>query len=117
MYVFVTNMVYITMQDALLHMYVLCKYSVKNKSPKSLQVVQAQSVCVCVCVCVCVVCMCCVCVCVCVYDRNEVQQEKVGKLYNTLLDQWVMRESRKNILTRIVMRPRRGRRRQPSDTS
>ena len=57
-------MVYITMQDALLHMYVLCEYSVKNKSPKSLQVVQAQSVCVCVCVCVCVVCVYVLCVCV-----------------------------------------------------
>ena len=36
--------IYITMQGVLLHMYVLC---VRNKSPKSLQVVQAQSVCVC----------------------------------------------------------------------
>ena len=39
--------IYITMQGVLLHMYVLCEYSVSNKSPKSLQVVQAQS-CVCV---------------------------------------------------------------------
>ena len=39
--------IYITMQGVLLHMYVLCEYSVRNKSPKSLQVVQAQS-CVCV---------------------------------------------------------------------
>ena len=31
----------------------LCEYSVRNKSPKSLQVVQAQSVCVHVRVCVC----------------------------------------------------------------
>ena len=38
-----------------LHMYMLCEYSVRNKS---LQVVQAQSVCV-LCVCVCVhVCVC-----------------------------------------------------------
>ena len=33
-------------------MYMLCEYSVRNKNPKSLQVVQAQSVCVCVSVCV-----------------------------------------------------------------
>ena len=53
-----------------LHMYVLCEYSVRIKNPKSLQVVQAQSLFVCVCVCVCVyecVCVCvCVCVCMCV---------------------------------------------------
>ena len=30
-------------------MYMLCEYSVRKKSPKSLQVVQAQSVLVCVC--------------------------------------------------------------------
>ena len=30
------------------------KNSVRNKNPKSLQVVQAQSLCVCMCVCVCV---------------------------------------------------------------
>ena len=42
--------IYITMQGVLLHMYVLCELSVRNKSHKSLQ---AQSVCVCVCVCVC----------------------------------------------------------------
>ena len=30
----------------------LCENSVRNKNPKSQQVVQAQSVCVCVCVCV-----------------------------------------------------------------
>ena len=46
--------IYITMQGVLLHMYVLCEYSVRNKSPKSLQVVQAVCVCVRVCVCVCV---------------------------------------------------------------
>ena len=49
------------------------KKSVRNKNPKSLQVVQAQSLCVHVCVCVCVhmcvcvyVCVCVVCVYVCV---------------------------------------------------
>ena len=49
----------------------LCENSVRNKNPKSLQVVQA-SLCVCVHVCVYVcVCMCvCVCVCVCVCDEN-----------------------------------------------
>ena len=51
----------------------LCKDSVRNKNPKYLQAVQAQSVCVhvhvCVCVCVHVcVCVCVhVCVCVCVH--------------------------------------------------
>ena len=30
----------------------LCENNVRNKNPKSLQVVQSQSVCVCVCVCV-----------------------------------------------------------------
>ena len=35
-----------------LHMYELCEYSVRNKNPKYLQVVQAQSVCVYVCACV-----------------------------------------------------------------
>ena len=48
-----------------LHMYMLCEYSVRNKNPKSLQVVQAQSLCVCVCVCVCMY----VCVHVCVHRR------------------------------------------------
>ena len=46
----------------------ICENSVRNKNPKSLQVVQARSVCVCVCVCVCL-CVCvsvCVCLCVCV---------------------------------------------------
>ena len=43
-----------------LHIYMLCEYSVRNKNPKSLQVVQTQSVCVCVCVCV-HVCVCRVC--------------------------------------------------------
>ena len=38
----------------------LCKDSVRNKNPKSLQAVQSQSVCVHVCVCMCV----CMCVCV-----------------------------------------------------
>ena len=32
-----------------LHMYELCEYSVRNKNPKYLQVIQAQSVCVHVC--------------------------------------------------------------------
>ena len=41
--------IYITMQVCSC---TLCEYSVRNKNPKSLQVVQAQSVCVCVsCVC------------------------------------------------------------------
>ena len=31
--------------------YTLCENSARNKNPKSLQVVEAQSVCVCVCVC------------------------------------------------------------------
>ena len=35
---------YIKMCKCVLHMYMLCEYSVRNKSPKSLQVVQAQSV-------------------------------------------------------------------------
>ena len=43
-------------------MYMLCEYSVRNKS---LQVVQALSVCVCVCVCAC---MCVSCVCIGVYN-------------------------------------------------
>ena len=55
----------------------LCKDSVRNKNPKSLQAVQAQSVCVhvpvcvhmCVCLCVCM----CVCVCVCVCDEYGVR--------------------------------------------
>ena len=46
----------------------ICETSVRNKNPKSLQVVQARSVCVCcvcvVCMCVCVVCMCVLCMCV-----------------------------------------------------
>ena len=66
--------IYITMQGVLLHLYMLCEYSVRNKNPKSLQVVQAQSLCVCTHVCVCVhVCVCmCVCVCVCVFVTNMV---------------------------------------------
>ena len=43
-----------------------CKNSVRNRNPKSPQVVQAQSLCVCVCVCVCVCACVRVCVCVCV---------------------------------------------------
>ena len=39
-------------------MYMRCEYSVRNKSPKSLQVVQAQTECVCVCACMCVSCVC-----------------------------------------------------------
>ena len=47
----------------------LCENSVRNKNPKSLQVVQAQSVCVRVRVCVCVhVCVCYVCVHMCVHS-------------------------------------------------
>ena len=53
----------------------LCKDSVRNKNPKSLQVVQAQSMCVhvhvCVHMCVCV--FVCVCVCVCVCDKYGVR--------------------------------------------
>ena len=41
----------------------ICENSERNKNPKSLQVVQAQSVCVCVGVWVCV----CACMCVCMY--------------------------------------------------
>ena len=60
-----------------LHMYMLCEYSVRNKNPKSLQVVQAQSVCVCICMCVCTgvyihVCVC-LSVCVCVCDEYGVR--------------------------------------------
>ena len=47
----VTNMVYGLFASVFLHMYELCEYSVRNKNPKSLQVVQAQFLCVCVCVC------------------------------------------------------------------
>ena len=48
--------------------------SVRNKNPKSLQVVQARSVCVCVCVCVCM------CVCVCVWHgRVCVCKDTVGR--------------------------------------
>ena len=61
--------IYITMPGVLLHMYVLCEYSVRNKSPKSLQVVQAVCVCVCVCVCMCV----CMCVCTGVYIHAHVR--------------------------------------------
>ena len=49
--------IYITMQGVLLHMYVLCEYSVRNKSPKSLQVVQPSLCCMCVCACMCVCCV------------------------------------------------------------
>ena len=45
----------------------ICENNMRNKNPKSLQVVQAQSVCVSVCVCACV-CVCvCVFACMCVY--------------------------------------------------
>ena len=49
----------------------LCKDSVRNKNPKSLQALQAQSVCVHVRVCVCI--GVCVCVCVCVCDEYGVR--------------------------------------------
>ena len=44
----------------------LCKDNVRNKNPKSLQALQAQSVCVHMCVCV-------LCVCVCVCDEYGVR--------------------------------------------
>ena len=48
--------IYITMQVCtFMHSMCFVK-TVRNKNPKSLQVVQAQSVCVCVCVCVCMLC-------------------------------------------------------------
>ena len=49
----------------------LCKVSVRNKNPKSLQVVQAQSLCVHVRVHVCA--HVCVCMCVCVCDEYGVR--------------------------------------------
>ena len=74
--------IYITMCKYFLAHVHVCEYSVRNKSPKSLQVVQAQSVSVCVCVCVCVckyVCVMCVvhrrvhsCTCtLCVRNKNQ----------------------------------------------
>ena len=59
----------------------LCENSVRNKNPKSLRVVQAQSLCVSVCVHVRVCGMCvCVCVCVCVlwHGRVCVCKDTVG---------------------------------------
>ena len=77
--------IYITMQVcAGVHSckFILCNNSVRNKNPKSLQLVQAQ-LCVCVCVCgVCVwcVCVCGVCVCMCVVSVHVCDEYGVQAL-------------------------------------
>ena len=72
--------IYITMQvcSCTCTLYVLWEYSARNKNPKSLQVVQAQSLCVCVCVCVCA--HRCVHSCTCTLCKNSVQDKNLKSL-------------------------------------